>query len=432
MFSTLRLPRLRLPSLAVAATLLLGITAAFADEHNLTRPREAGFSSAGLARLDAYIQNEIAGHKIPGAIMMIQRNGETAYFSSFGVRDPGTEEPMTPDTIFRIYSMSKPITTVAAMMLVEEGKLQLDDPLSKYIPAFADVKVGVERKAEDGTPELDTVPAKRPITIQDLMRHTSGLTYGFFGEGLVKKAYVDAHLFKGGVDNAEFAERLAKLPLAYQPGTTWDYSHSTDILGRVIEVVSGQSLYQFEKERLLDPLGMKDTSFYVTDPAKAALVAEPFPTDRKIGNDAEMGDPRVAQKWESGGGGMVSTIGDYSRFAQMVLNGGTLDGKRYLSPKTVAYMGSNHIGPGSGVVPGPYYLPGPGFGFGLGFAVRTETGVSPAEGSVGEMNWSGAGGTSFWIDPKENMFVVFMAQTISQRGRIRVALKNIVYGAFEK
>ena len=432
MFSTIRLPSIRQPAIAVAAALLIGIPSAFADEHNLTRPREAGFSSAGLARLDAYIQNEIAGNKIPGAIMMIQRNGEMAYFSRFGVRDPATREPMTPNTIFRIYSMSKPITTVAAMMLVEEGKLQLDDPLSKYIPAFANVKVGVERKADDGTMTLDTVPAKRPITIQDLMRHTSGLTYGFFGEGLVKKAYVDAHLQSGDVDNAEFAERLARLPLAYQPGTTWDYSQSTDILGRVIEVVSGKSLLEFEKERLLDPLGMKDTSFYVTDPAKTSLVAEPFPTDRTIGNGAEMGDPRVVRKWESGGGGMVSTIGDYARFAQMLLNGGTLDGKRYLSPKTVAYMGSNHLGPGSGVVPGPYYLPGPGFGFGLGFAVRTEAGVSPVEGSVGEMNWSGAGGTSFWIDPKENMFVVFMAQTVSQRGRIRVALKNVVYGAFEK
>ncbi len=364
--------------------------------------------------------------------MMIQRNGKTAYFNSFGVRDPGTKEPMTPDTIFRIYSMSKPITTVAAMMLVEEGKLQLDDPLSKYIPAFANVKVGVEKKGEDGVMGLELVPAKRPISIQDLMRHTSGLTYGFFGEGMVKKAYVDADLNAGDADNAEFAERIAKLPLAYQPGTTWDYSQSTDILGRVIEVVSGKSLYQFEKERLLEPLGMKDTAFYVTDPAKKSLVAEPFPNDRTIGNNSVMGDPRITRRWESGGGGMVSTIGDYARFAQMMLNGGTLDGRRYLSPKTVAYMGSNHIAPGSGVTPGPYYLPGPGFGFGLGFAVRTEAGVSAAEGSVGEMNWSGAGGTSFWLDPKENMFVVFMAQTVSQRGRIRVALKNVVYGAFEK
>jgi CubicO group peptidase (beta-lactamase class C family) len=264
------------------------------------------------------------------------------------------------------------------------------------------------------------------------MRHTSGITYGFFGEGLVKKAYVEANLLAGDVDNAEFVERLAKLPLVYQPGTTWDYSNSTDVLGRVIEVISGKSLYQFEKERLLDPLGMKDTSFYVTDPAKASLVAEPFPNDRKIGAGAEMSDPRVARKWESGGGGMVSTIGDYARFAQMILNGGTLDGKRYLSPKTIAYMGANHIGPGSGVVPGPYYLPGPGFGFGLGFAVRVEAGVSPIEGSVGEMNWSGAGGTTFWVDPKENMFVVFMAQTVSQRARIRTTLKNLVYGAFDQ
>lgn len=398
-------------------------------EGQLAKPREAGFTSEGLARLDAYLKSEIEGNRIPGAIMMIQRNGRTAYFNSLGVRDPGTREPMTPNTIFRIYSMSKPITTVAAMMLVEEGKLQLDDPLSKYIPAFADVKVGVEEEGETTTLEL--VPASRPITIQDLMRHTSGITYGFLGRGLVKKAYVDAHLFDGDIDNAEFADRIARLPLAYQPGTTWDYGHSTDILGRVVEVVSGKSLYAFEKERLLDPLGMKDTSFYVTDPGRKSLVAEAFPNDRKIGSN-DMFDPRVARRWEPGGQGMVSTIADYARFAQMVLNGGTLEGRRYLSPKTIAYMGSNHIGPGSGVVPGPHYLPGPGFGFGLGFAVRTEPGVSPVEGSVGEMNWGGAGGTAFWIDPKENMFVVFMAQTVSQRNRLRAALRNVVYGAFDK
>jgi CubicO group peptidase (beta-lactamase class C family) len=424
---------LRFRRVTIALVALFFVTPkVFAEGPIIDGPEQAGFSAAGLARIDTYIKNEIDQNKIPGAIMMIQRKGKTAYFKSFGVRDPGTKEPMSPETIFRIYSMSKPITTVAAMMLVEEGKLQLDDPLSKYIPAFADVKVGVERKGEDGAMGLDLVPAKKPITIQDLMRHTSGLTYGFFGEGLVKKAYVDAHLFAGDVDNAEFVQRLAKLPLVYQPGTTWDYSHSVDVLGRVIEVISGKSLYQFEKERLLDPLGMKETAFYVTDPAKKSLVAEPFPNDRKIGNDAEMGDPRVVQKWESGGGGMVSTIGDYARFAQMILNGGTLDGKRYLSPKTIAYMGSNHIGPGSGVVPGPYYLPGPGFGFGLGFAVRTDAGISANEGSVGEMNWSGAGGTAFWVDRQENMFVVFMAQTVSQRGRIRVTLKNLVYGAFDQ
>jgi CubicO group peptidase (beta-lactamase class C family) len=425
MLSALRL------RVAVAAVALIIATPNVLAEGPVVA-EQAGLSTAGLARIDAYLKNEIEQNRIPGAVMLIERNGKTAYFNSFGVRDPGTKVPMTPDTIFRIYSMSKPITTVAAMMLVEEGKLQLDEPLSKYVPAFADVKVGVERKGEDGATALDLVAPKRPITIQDLMRHTSGLTYGFFGEGLVKKAYVDAHLLAGDVDNAQFVERLAKLPLVYQPGTTWDYSHSVDVLGRVIEVISGKSLYEFEKERILDPLGMKDTGFYVTATDKKVLVAEPFPNDRTIGNDAEMGDPRVQQKWESGGGGMVSTIGDYARFAAMILGGGSLDGKRYLSPKTIAYMGANHIGPASGIVPGPYYLPGPGFGFGLGFAVRTEAGTSPIEGSVGEMNWSGAGGTTFWVDRQENMFVVFMAQTVTQRTRIRATLKNLVYGAFEQ
>lgn len=405
---------------------------AFAESVVRTQPAEAGLSPKGLARIGEYLKNEIAANKIPGAVMMIQRHGKIAYYETFGVRDPGTKAPMTPNTIFRIYSMSKPITTVAAMMLVEEGKLQLDDPVSKFIPAFKDTKVGVEKKGDDGKATLDLVPQRRQLTVQDLMRHTSGITYGFFGEGLVKKAYVDAKIFSEDVDNAGFADRIAKLPLAYQPGSTWDYSHSTDILGRVVEVVSGKSLYQFEKERLFDPLGMKDTSYYVTEKAKQPLIAEPFPNDRKIGNDAEMNDPRILRKWESGGGGLVSTIGDYARFVRMLANGGALDGKRYLSPKTVAYMGSNHIGPASGVVNGPYYLPGPGFGFGLGFAVRTEPGVSVMEGSAGEMNWSGAGGTTFWIDPKEDMFVVFMSQTVQHRTRHRVALKNLVYGAFEK
>jgi CubicO group peptidase (beta-lactamase class C family) len=422
----------RIRDAAIAAVALVAVTLPVRAEGPAPRPEQAGFSREGLARIDAFIQNEVDTKKIPGGILLIRRNGETAYFKSFGVRDPVTKAPMTPDSIFRIYSMSKPITTVAAMMLVEDGKLLLDDPLSKYIPAFADVKVGVETKGEDGQPHLDLVPLRRPITIQDLMRHTSGLTYGFFGEGMVKKAYVAAKLGADDPDLAEFTARLAKMPLAYQPGTTWDYSQSVDVLGRVVEIVSGKSLYQFEKERLLDPLGMKDTGFYVTDPAKQPLIAEPFAEDRTIGAGAQMNDPRVAMKMESGGGGMVSTVDDYARFAQMILNGGSLDGKRYLSPKTVAYMGSNHIGPGSGVVPGPYYLPGPGFGFGLGFAVRTDAGISPTEGSVGEMNWSGAGGTTFWVDRQENMFAVFMAQTIVNRSRIRITLKNMVYGAFEK
>jgi CubicO group peptidase (beta-lactamase class C family) len=232
---------------------------------------------------------------------------------------------MTAGTIFRIYSMSKPITTVAAMMLVEDGKLSLDDPLSKYIAPFASTKVGVEEISANGTAILHLVPAEHPITIRDLLRQTSGITYGFFGEGLVKAAYADAHLFDGNMDDANFAERVAGLPLAYQPGTTWDYGHSTDILGRVIEVVSGKSLLEFEEARLLYPLGMKDTGFYVTDPAKKSLIAEPFPYDRVIADRFMMNDPRVEEKWESGGGGMVSTVGDYTLFVHMLINGGTLD-----------------------------------------------------------------------------------------------------------
>jgi CubicO group peptidase (beta-lactamase class C family) len=385
-----------------------------------------------LANVDRYIMADIDKGVVPGGVLMIFKDGQRVYEKIWGERDPQTKAPMTADAIFRIYSMSKPITTVAAMMLVEQGRLALEEPVSKYIPSFKDVKVGVENKGEDGKTTLDLVAPRKPMTIQDLMRHTSGITYGFFGEGAVKKAYVDEHVFLGDFDNAEFAERIARMPLAYQPGTTWDYSHSTDILGRVIEVVAGKPLYAVLKERLFEPLGMNDTSFYVTDKSKQDRIAEPFAKDRSIGNDADFFDPRVEQKWESGGGGLLSTAGDYARFAMMLRNGGTLDGRRYLSARTIAYMTSNHIAPGSGVGPGLYYLPGPGFGFGLGFAVRTEAGVSPQEGSVGEYNWSGAGGTTFWVDPKEDLFVVFMMQSPSQRTRYRTMLHNVVYGAFER
>jgi len=364
-------------------------------------------------------------------MMVIQRRGKTVYSETLGLRDVTTKEPMTADTIFRIYSMTKPITTVAAMMLVEEGKLMLDEPVSKYIPAFKETKVGVEKKDAEGKVTLDLVPQARQMTVQDLMRHTSGITYGFFGEGEVKKLYSKLPI-AGDFDNVQFADMIAGLPLVYQPGTTWDYSYSTDILGRVVEAASGKTLGQFFKERIFDPLGMSETAFYVTDPNKHRLIAEPLPSDRRIGPGAEVGDPRVVRKWESGGGGLVSTMGDYLRFAAMLSNGGEFGGKRILSPKTIAYMGADHIGAGSGVVPGPYYLPGRGFGFGLGFAVRTAAGISPIGGSVGEMNWSGAAGTTFWVDPKEDLTVVFMSQTVSQRTRIRATLKNLVYGAMEK
>jgi len=414
-------------TLCLAALLcLLAVGVAQAQSLQAVKPEQVGLSSERLGRIMTVLRNDVEKGAYPGAILLVARHGKIAWFEAVGVRDPETKAPMTRDTIFRIYSMTKPITSVATMMLVEDGKIALGDPVSKYIPAFGTVKVAVEKR-EGGASTVELVPAARPVTIHDLLRHTAGLTYGFFGEGAVKKMYADAKIWTDYPSNEEFVARLAKMPLAYQPGTTWDYSHATDVLGRVIEVVAGTSLLRFQKERILDPLGMSDTSFYVTDKTKHARIAEPFKNDRSIGNDADFNDPRVEQKWESGGGGLVSTAMDYARFAQMLLNGGALNGRRIVSPKTVAYMTVDHLG--TVITPGPYYLPGAGFGFGLGFGVRKEAGVSNVAGSVGEYNWGGAGGTYYWADPKEDMFVVYMMQAPSKRTYIRPILKNMIYGA---
>ncbi len=420
-------------ALAAIAALLCLFTVAGAAAQGLpsSKPEQVGLSSERLNRIVQTLRADAEKGTIPGAVLLVARHGKVAVFEAVGVRDPATKAPMTKDTIFRIYSMSKPITSVAAMMLFEEGKFSLGDPVSKYMPQLGGLKVGVEKPdPATGKPTLELVAARRDMSIHDLFRHSAGLTYGFFGPGLVKKLYVEAKIWNDYPSNAELVDRLAKLPLAYQPGTVWDYSHATDVLGRLIEVISGTSLYRFEKERLLDPLGMKDTSFYVTDQAKQGRIAEPFPNDRTIGVDAEFNDPRVVEKWESGGGGMVGTAMDYARFLQMLLNGGALDGRRVLGPKTVAFMTSDHVG--GVVVPGPLYLPGPGFGFGLGFAVRKDAGVSPFAGSGGEYNWGGAGGTYFWVDPKEDLFVVFMMQSPKQRVYYRGLLKAMIYAAIVK
>ena len=375
------------------------------------RPEQVGLSTERLQMLTDVLKADVADGKIPGAVLLVARQGKVAWFEPVGKLDPTAGTPMQRDGIFRIYSMSKPITTVAAMMLVEDGHLKLDDPIATYLPEYASMTVGVEKPGADGKPVLETVPARRPITVQDLMRHTSGLTYGFFGPGLVKQAYNAAGLGANDPTLAEFSQRLAKLPLAYQPGTTWDYSQSTDLLGRVIEVVSGQSLYQFEKARLLDPLGMKDTTYYVPEPARQPRVAEPLPSDRSFGVGADLNDPRIVRKYESGGGGLVSTASDYARFLQMLLNGGSLDGKRYL---------------------GPLYLPGPGYGFGLGFAVRRNDGEAPYPSASGEYNWGGAGGTYMWVDPRNEMFVVMMLQSPKYRTHYRSLTRDMIYAAVIK
>lgn len=392
------------------------------------KPEALGLSSERLARLEAKLRADIDKRMIPGAVLLIARQGQIAYFEALGEQDPAKRIPMARDSIFRIYSMTKPITSVAAMMLVEEGKMSIGDPAAKYLPALAKLQVGVEKPAAggNGKPELELVPAKRPISLQDLLRHSSGFTYGFFGAGIVKQLYRE-NLQSGDYDNAGFVELIAKQPLAYQPGGTWDYSYSTDVLGRVIEVVDGRPLSQAFKARLFDPLGMKDTAFFVTDAKAQQRVAEPFDNDRSLGGGVEFFDPRVAGKWESGGGGLTGTAMDYARFLQMLLNGGELDGKRYLSPRIVAYMTSDHMG---GVVkPGPYYLPGPGYGFGLGFAVRQSAGVAAQPGSEGEYYWGGAGGTYFWVDPKEEMLVVFMMQSPKHRVYYRSVLRDMIYAA---
>jgi len=397
-----------------------------------TIPERVGLSSQRLEMITETLKADVAANKIPGAVLLVARGGKVAYFESVGKLDAAKVGPMTKDAIFRIYSMSKPITTVAAMMLVEDGKLKLEDPISMYLPEFAKMTVGVEKPDANGTPSLDIVPARRAITVHDLMRHTSGITYGFFGPGLVKKAYIDANINAGDPDNNEFSQRIAKLPLAYQPGTTWDYSYSTDILGRVVEVVSGKSLLTFEKERLLDPLGMADTSFYVTDAERQKRLAEPLANDRNFGVGSDISDPRIARKLEGGGGGMVSTAADYAQFLQMLLNGGTLDGKRYLSPSTLRLMTADHASAGAGVVQGPLYLPGAGYGFGLGFAVRRATGEAPYPSEAGEYYWGGAGGTYMWVDPKSDMFVIFMMQSPKHRSHYRSLLRNMVYAAVLK
>jgi CubicO group peptidase (beta-lactamase class C family) len=410
---------------------MAAIPPAFA-EGSFDIPAGAHFNQQKLERVGEFLRDEIAGGKIPGAIVLIQQHGKPVYHEFFGVRDVATKLPMTDDTIFRLYSMSKPITSVAAMMLIDEGRLRLDDPVAKYIPSFGKARVGVEKKNENGEQVLELVPVNRPITILDLMRHTSGIVYGFYGDGMVRHLYDKARIYDGDFDNAEFAERIARLPLAVQPGTLWDYGHSTDILGRVMEVVSGKSLLHFEQERLFGPLGMTDTSFFVGDPAKFKMVAQPTPNDSDFKTGFEH-TPTVPRKWESGGGGMLSTMADLARFSQMLVNGGSLDGKQYLSPKAFELMASDHVGPGSGVSHEVFYFPGDGFGYGLGFGVRTEPGLTkpPPPGSLGELKWDSASGCYFVIDRRQDMFFILLEQTPSERVRIQAALKKLIYEAME-
>jgi len=329
---------------------------------------------------------------------------------------------MAHDTLFRVFSMTKPIVSVGIMLLVEEGHLVLNDPVAKFIPEFARQKVGVEK---DG--KLELVPLARPMTVQDLLRHTSGITYDHTGNSLVQQLYQQSRLRSRKITNAEHAVMVAELPLICQPGAEWNYSRSTDILGRIIEVLSGKTLGAYLTERILAPLQMAETAFF-TGEENAARLAEPFANDPWTGDKVQLFNMLEKPDMESGGGGLVSTTMDYARFCQMLLNGGTLDGNRLIGRKTLEFMASDHLTPAVKI---KGTLMAPGHGFGLGFCVRTQAGIAPFAGSVGQFFWSGMAGTFFWIDPKEDLFAVFMMQGPGQREYIRNLLRGGVYAAVE-
>jgi CubicO group peptidase (beta-lactamase class C family) len=419
--------RALMTTLGLAALMLAGC----ASVGGSSRPP---MNAAALQKLDNLVTRDTAAGRLPGAVMLVYRDDKLVHEKVIGQRDPQAGAPMAADSIFRIYSMSKPIVSVGLMMLVEDGKVQLSDPISRHLPEFKDMKVGVEKKDAAGNSVLELTPSPRMPTVQDLLRHTSGLTYGVFGRSLVKSEYLKANIHKNEFNNNELSKVLAGLPLANVPGSTWEYSRSTDLAGSLIERVSGQTLGVYLQQRILGPLGMKDSGFSV--PAdKLNRLAQPFKLDPDTKQPISLIDVTRPPVFESGGGGMVSTAADYLRFCRMLLNGGELDGVRILSPKTVAAMTSDHLGPDiirASRVPGANtgYLPGPGFGFGLGFAVRLAPGESASLGSVGEINWGGLGGTYFWIDPREKLIAIWMMQAPGPREHYRGVFKSMVYGAF--
>ena len=395
-------------SLAVSLAVLLAflsIPVAFAQPLPTTAtPEQVGLSSQRLERLGQTVRAQIANQRFPGAVVLIARKGKIVYFEAFGQRDPASDAPMSKDAIFRLYSMTKPFVTVAAMMLAEEGKLTLAAPVTTYFPQLANLQVAVAAKDADGKTTYTLVKADRTPTIQDLLRHTSGFVYGGFTPNeRVKEAYSTLGVM-GEVTPTEQIERLAQAPLAHQPGTMWEYSISTDILGRVIEKVAGKSLGEVLADRVFAPLRLTDTAFVVPKD-KAARLAQPFPVDKATGKAITLFDVTVAHKNEAGGHGSAGTTGDYARFLQMLLNGGQLEGVRLLSRATVAYMTSDHLD----TIKPAILLP-VGYGFGLGFSVRKSNGIATWPGSAGDYSWSGAAGTAFWVDPKEQMVVVIMTQ----------------------
>ncbi len=404
------------------AALLVSVAAVAQPLPMAKSPEEAGFSSKRLEKTRQALQGDVESKRIPGAVLILVRNGKIVTYDAIGYEDRAGQTPMKKDSIFRVASMSKPITTVAAMILAEENKLDVAAPVSQYLPEFRDVKVGVEG-----------APVKRPMTVQDLMRHTSGLTYGLFGNSAVDQMYRKANIF-GAKSLEDMVKIIAGMPLLHQPGEAWEYSVSTDVLGRVVEVASGMDLNAFVQERITGPLKLNDTGFWVKESAISRLAKPDTKSNLPFSDAAQK--PAIF----SGGGGMFSSAGDYARFAQMLLNGGELEGVRILSPKTIALMTSDQLPPGIerhtpvAMALGPF---GPvaemGTSFGLGFAIRVDPGRNPLPGSVGDFSWGGITGTLFWVDPKEKLVAVQMVQ--APQGVLQVIwrqARTMVYQAMIK
>jgi CubicO group peptidase (beta-lactamase class C family) len=375
----------------------------------------------GLGRLRSVLQSHIDRQRIPGAIAVVGLGGHVELFEALGQLDPASGAPMRDDAIFRIYSMTKPLVSLAALMLMEEGRLQLGDGVSAYLPEFASQQVAVEQGGA-----LRLQPARREATVHDLLRHTAGLTYEFLGTSAVQRQYEATQIANRSRSNAEFCKVLAALPLAREPGSCWEYSRATDVLGALLEMVTGQPLGSLLQERILGPLGMKDTAFAVPE-SDWDRIAEPFPNDPDSAEPVTMLDAREVPRFESGGGGLLSTAGDYVRFLQFMRNRGTLEGCRLVSRKTIDWMTSDHVG----AIPIQGELLLPGYGFGLGFAVRMHAGLGPQPGSPGQYFWSGIGGTSFFVDPAEDVFAMLLTQAPGQRIYYRNLFRQLVYAAVD-
>ncbi|HLG47596.1 MAG TPA: serine hydrolase domain-containing protein [Reyranella sp.] len=407
-------------TLVVLSLIGFGFAAHAENVLPMAQPEAVGLSSAQLKRIEETTAKNIEEGLIPGAVMLVARHGKVAWVSVQGKREPNGDA-MKYDSIFRIYSMTKPMVTTALMQMVEEGRLQVSDPVSKFLPSIGQMKVGTEVIGPDGKPQLHLADPTRPMTVQDLMRHTSGLVYGARGESLVYQAYRAAKIGDRSATNEEFVARLSKMPLHFNPGDRWEYSVAVDVQGRLLEVLNGgKPLHEILGERIFKPLGMVDTSFQV--PAdKLGRVAQPAPGTNGKPTTVRF-KPDDGAKYESGGGGLLSTTDDYLRFTAALANGGTLNGKRIIGRQTLAFMTADHVGSRPGRPSG--------FGFGLGFEVRTTLGDSAQPGTVGEYGWSGAAGSTFWVDPRNELFAIYMIQANDADTRdLRMQFRSMVQAA---